>query len=40
MDPEIRKYNDSREPGDKLVCAALASAIDAGLFAQLTRKLA
>ena len=31
MDPEIRKYNDSREPGDKLVCAALASAIDAGL---------
>jgi hypothetical protein len=27
MDPGIRKYNDSREPGDKQVCEELAKTI-------------
>jgi hypothetical protein len=31
MDPGIRKYNDSRDPGDLAICDTLASAIDGGL---------
>lgn len=31
MDPEILKYNEGREPGDREICDVLAGEIDRGL---------